>query len=173
VNIFVLEKYDDEGSLCTFYTVRWDEPDAISETDQFFEKFENHPVHKKALQELAVFIFRKIANETGALEEFFRFENYAQALPPGGRHLVGEITIDYGNFPLRLYCLRITSQLVVLFNGGEKSSQTAQSGNTSMFFIEANQFAKRILEAINQNEIYITQNNRELLYYNGNSEIIL
>lgn len=89
MNIFVLEKYDDEGSQCTFYTVRWDEPGIVSETDNFFAKYENHPIYKRAIQELADFIFRKMANETGAWEAFFRFENLAQALPPAGRHRVG------------------------------------------------------------------------------------
>lgn len=84
----------------------------------------------------------------GALEDFFRFENAAQALPPSGTYQVEDLYINFGNFPLRLYCLRISETLVVLFNGGEKTADTAQRGKTSMAFQEANIFAKRILDAL-------------------------
>lgn len=90
-----------------------------------------------------MFISRKIGDEMGALEDFFRFENSAQALPPLGTYKVENISVNYGNFPLRLYCLRISGSLLVLFNGGEKTSASAQSGNTSMAFHEANLFAKK------------------------------
>ncbi len=87
------------------------------------------------------------------MEDFFRFENEAQALPPAGKYRVGEMTINYGNFSLRLYCLRISDKLVVLFNGAEKTSGTAQGGKTNMVFTEANQFAKQITDALNNKEI--------------------
>jgi uncharacterized SAM-binding protein YcdF (DUF218 family) len=63
--------------------------------------------------------------------------------------------------------------LVVLFNGGEKTAKNAQGGKTSMFFNEANQFAKRILEALQQKEIYITPNKREFRYFKDSEEIYL
>jgi len=62
---------------------------------------------------------------------------------------------------------------VILFNGGEKTDRTAQGGKTSMVFIEANQFAKRILEASYKQEIYITPNQREFRNFSGSEEIIL
>jgi hypothetical protein len=172
VNIFALEKFDDQGSRCTFYTVRWEEEE-WSETDKFFNKYESDTNFGRPIQELAVFLTKKIGNDVGALEDFFRFENTAQALPPSGKHKVGEITINYGNFPLRLYCLRISESMVVLFSGGEKTAQNAQGGKTSMAFHEANQFAKRILEAIRQDEIYITPNEREFKNFDGSEEIYL
>jgi hypothetical protein len=172
VNIFALEKFDDQGSRCTFYTVRWEEAE-LSETDKFFDKFRKDENLKSQLQELAKFLEIVIGDEQGALKDFFRFENTAQALPPSGKYKVGEITINYGNFPLRLYCLRISDSLVVLFNGGEKTSENAQGGNTSMVFREANQFAKRILEALQQKEIYITLNDREFRNFEDSEEIFL
>lgn len=171
MNTFALEIFDNEGSICSFYTVRWEDSD-ISEADRFFDNY-NNAKHNRAYQELAVFIFKKIADETGALEDYFRFENSAQALPPSGKYDIGELTINYANFPLRLYCLRISDQLVVLFNGGEKTAGTAQGGKTSMAFIEANGFAKRILEAWAQNDIYVAPSGREFRYYNNNTEILL
>lgn len=172
MNIFALEIFDDQGQVCTFYTVRW-EDDEISETDKFFVKYENDSTFQRPMQELAKFISKKIADEMGALEDFFRFENAAQALPPSGTHKVEDLYINFGNFPLRLYCLRISETLVVLFNGGEKTADTAQGGKTSMAFRDANIFAKRILDALINKDIYITADQREFRYYDGSDEIII
>lgn len=159
MNTFTLDIFDDEGYRCTFYSVKWQDA-ALSETDKFFDKFREQSQLKQPLQELAKFLTIVIGDEYGALEDFFKFENQAQALPPAGIYSVGEMTINYGNFPLRLYCLRISDRLVVLFNGAEKTSATAQGGKTSMVFTEANQFAKRIADALYDKEILITRDGR-------------
>lgn len=172
MNIFELKLWDDEGRRCTFYTVQWD-GEELSETDKFFTKYENDPTFKMPIQALAIFLVKKIANENGALKSFFRFENSAEALPPSGSYEIEEVTINYGNFPLRLYCLRISNSLVILFNGGEKTGQTAQEGKTSMVFHEANLFAKRITTALNQKEIYITEDGREFRSSEGSEKITL
>ena len=62
---------------------------------------------------------------------------------------------------------------MVLFNGGEKTAGTAQGGRTSMVFQEANIFAKRILDALQQKEIYITTDQRAFRYYDDSDEIII
>ena len=173
MNTFALEIFDDLGKQCTFYTVRWEDSE-LSETDKFFKKkYETGSTFERSIQELAMFISKKIGDEMGALEVFFRFENIAQALPPAGTHKVEGIYINYGKFPLRLYCLRISESLVVLFNGSEKTEESAQGGKTSMVFHEANFFAKRILDALIQKDIYITADQREFRYYNGSNEIII
>jgi hypothetical protein len=136
-------------------------------------KYENDNVFQRPLQELAKFISKKIGDEMGALEDFFRFENTAQALPPSGTYKVEDLYINYGNFPLRLYCLRISETLVVLFNGGEKTADTAQDGKTSMAFREANICAKRILDALTSKDIYITADQRAFRYHDGSEEIII
>ncbi len=169
---FALEIFNNEGNACTFYTVRWENAE-LSETDKFFVKFRNDVIHKNSLQELAKFLDIQIGEKKGALKEYFRFENAAYALPPAGAYLIEEISISYSHFPLRLYCLRISDSLVILFNGAEKTSNTAQSGKTSMVFEEANQFAKKILAAIYQKDIFIDANQRIFTDYNGNEEIYL
>ncbi len=170
MNTFALEIFDDQGLVCTFYTVRWEDAEH-SETDKFLVKYENNTTLQRPLQELAKFISSKIGDEMGALEDLFRFENIAQALPPSGTHQVDNLYINFGNFPLRLYCLRLSENLVVLFNGGEKTSNTAQGGKTSMAFHEANIFAKRILDALKNKDIYITADQREFRNYDGSDEI--
>jgi hypothetical protein len=172
VNIFALEIFDDEGALCTFYTVRWEDA-SNSETDKFFAKFENDSRLDWALQELAILLTKIIGNKTGALSCFFRFENKAQALPPAGKMPIDSITLNYEEFPLRLYCLRITESIVVLFNGGEKTAHSAQDGLTSMAFIEANQFAARILEAYNCGDISISSDGRKIITWDKSNDILL
>ncbi|MBC7412696.1 MAG: hypothetical protein H7331_09630 [Bacteroidia bacterium] len=170
--MFAIEKYDDEGLYCTFYTVRKEDAE-FSETDKFLNKYKDNVKFKRSLQELFIFITNQIGNKHGALEEFFRFENNANALPPTGKHKIDEIYINYRNFPLRLYCLRISKNLVVLFNGAEKTSSTAQNGKTSMVFQEANSFSLAILEALKLKQIYITPNKREFVTFDNQDEIYL
>jgi hypothetical protein len=172
VNIFALEIFDDEGAFCTFYTVRWDDA-TESETDKFFSKFENDPRLNWALQELSVLLTKVIGNKTGALDDYFRFENEAQALPPKREVAVDSITLNYNEFPLRLYCLRVTEEIVVLFNGGEKTSQSAQDGSTSMVFYEANLFAKRIHDALHDGYIQLTPDGRKIVMYDHSKDILL
>ena len=172
MNTFALEIFDDQGKVCTFYTVKWDYA-TLSETDKFFVKYENDIKLRQPLQELAVFISKKIGNETGALEDYFRFENDAHALPPSGAYKVEDITINYEDFPLRLYCLRISKSLVVLFNGGEKTDIKAQGGKTSMSFHEANIFSKRIMDALTKRDIYITDDQREFRSFDGSDDILI
>ena len=172
MNIFELQLFDDNGSECTFYTVKWDDQ-IVSETNKFIEKYEILPKFESSLNELFSFIVNIIGNKKGAKEIYFRFENSAQALPPSGTYQIGEITIKFGNFPLRLYCLRISEKLVILFNGAEKTSQTAQDGNTSIAFREANIFAKKIVESLANGEIIITANGRNLQNYNNTIPILI
>ncbi len=172
MNRFVLEIFDDHGKMCTFYTVRWEDAE-LSETEKFFQKFRNDVILNRPLLELAIFLEEVIGAELGALNEFFRFENLAHALPPSGNFKVADVYISYGNFPLRLYCLRISETLVVLFNGGEKTTVKAQVGKARPSFQEANIFAKRILDALIQKDIYIENDERTFRYYNGSTLIIL
>ncbi len=169
---FVLEIFDDEGTECSFYTVRYLDAE-ISETERFFDKFYRDASLKSYVQELAVLLQNEIGNKYGAREIFFRPERKAQALPP--KPGLREIRIPY-NFPLRLYCLRLSNSCVILFNGGEKTSQTSQGGKTSMAFHEANEFADRILEALRGRILKLDHNQKSIMdYYESDdiSEIIL
>lgn len=160
---FVLEIFDDEGAKCAFYTVRWDYEEH-SEAEKFFEKYYSKPEYRDCVNELAKFINISIGEKYGAINEFFRFENSAQALPPYPTvdFEIEEITILF-DFSLRLYCLRISKCCVVLFNGALKTSQTAQGGDTSMAFNEANIFAKRILDSLSKRELKLSSDERKFL----------
>ena len=111
----------------------------------------------------------------GAIDDFFdRTKNKAQALPPKPKHWVQEIREIGINFPLRLYCYRISESIVVLFNGGVKDHRTDQQSDDIRFkFYEAQQFAQRIGQALQDETIIIANDNRTLEDFQGNTEIIL
>lgn len=178
MDTFVLETWYTEGSICTFYTVRWvtDDDDATSETDRFFDTYAvpEHPLEENALQ-LFRLITESIGNRYGATNDFFdRIVNRAQELPPKRKPWVEEIQ-DLGiNFPLRLFCYRVTENLVILFNGGIKESQATQdSKNLSMKFYEAQTFVKKIEDALQSEMIEISHDRRYLQNFDGTTDIIL
>jgi len=177
VNRFSLEIWDDEGRICTFYTVRWVtvNDDTSSETDRFFDTYAmpTHPLEERAMQ-LFRLITESIGNRYGATDDFFdRIVNKAQELPPKPKQWVEEIK-DLGiNFPLRLFCYRVTENIVILFNGGIKESQATQkSKDLSMKFYEAQTFVKKIEEALRTKMIEISDDERHLQNFDGTTDII-
>ncbi len=177
MNTLALEIWYDEGSICTFYTVSWltNDDDAPSETDKFFDTYavQEHPLEEKVMQ-LFRLITESIGNKYGATNDFFdRAENKAQALPPKPKRWVEEIKELGINFPLRLFCYRVTEKIVILFNGGIKDADSAQESNLSMRFYEAQTFVKKIEEAFQSKMIEISEDERYLQNFDGTTEIIL
>ena len=175
MNSFELNVWNDEATLCTFYTVQWEGVND-SETDKFFSKYGNE--NSKFCDETTILyqlIEGPIGEKYGAIDELFdRQKNYATALPPKPKRSIPEVEELGINFPLRLYCLRISDSIVILFNGGIKDAQTDQeSKDISLKFSEAQSFAKRITEALSDGMILISSDGKSLTDFNGLSEIIL
>ncbi len=173
MNTFEVKIWDDEAALCSFYTVLQEES-IETETDKFFNKYETDIQYTEATKELLSFVLYSIGDDHGALDELFnRYENDVTGLPVQGKIQLGELVYHYPNFPLRLYALKITENIVVLFNGGVKDGATNQTSSLHLQWIEACQFTKRILEAINNDAILVDNKNRKLTDCNGEEEIIL
>lgn len=173
MNIFAIEIWDDESDKCTFYTVRYDDSE-VNETDIFFEKYDALAEYKEATQELLSFVLLSIGNDHGAIDELFnRDENEVKGLPVQGKVKVNELTYHYPNFPLRLYALKITNNIVILFNGGIKNDKTNQKSLLHLEWRAACEFAKRINQALQDGTIIVDKKNRKLTNYDGSIEIIL
>jgi len=173
VNIFALEIWDDEGAKCTFYTVKQHYSD-VSEADIFFERYDAKPEYRDANRDLLSFVVYAIGEDHGAIDELFnRYENEVKGLPVQGKRTVENITYHFPEFPLRLYALKITNNIVILFNGGIKDGPTNQKSSLYLEWRAACEFAKRIDEAIRDGSIIVDEKNRKLTNYDGSNEIIL
>lgn len=173
MNTFVLEIWDDESERVSFYSVRWEDTE-LSEMDKFLIRMKSISAVKRPLQELLNLILNVIGDTYGASEEFFnRFENNVTALPPHGTVKISQVQLNYKGCPLRLYCLVLSEEVVVLFNGGIKDSRSVQESTDSITtkFYEANEFGKRILAALRAGEIFVE--GRRIVDYKGDTEIYL
>jgi hypothetical protein len=173
VSSFELVIWYDETERVTFYSPKVEGANH-SEMDRFLLRMEQLPGMAEPLQELLELVIETIGNIHGAQDAFFnRFENRVTALPPKGQIKISELELDYRGFPLRLYCMALNEELVILFNGGIKDAQTAQESSDviSAKLYEANGFAKRILQAIQTGEIVV--HGRTLTDYAGRPDIYL
>lgn len=170
---FVLEIYDDEFALVTYYTVRWDEA-AENETNKFVLRFANSEEFRPFYQQIAA-LLADMGERKGARKYYFsRHEDAASALPPKGIFEVNGIELDFYENPLRLYCTRLNDNMVVLFNGGLKTARTAQeSEDLARKFREAQHFAKRIWEAVLDESIIIDEKGRRIANFGDDENEIL
>ncbi len=147
-----------------FYTVQFVDINK-SETDRFIKKFESSDKYREFLSDILSLISQ--IGERGALDYYFnRKENDFQALPNKEKAKAA-----FQGENLRLYCLRLSNSIVVLFNGGVKDAPTAQESTCSIQFYEAFAFTKRILEALKDGMIQLRGDS--LVDYKGSKEIIL
>ena len=105
-----------------YYTLVIEEnnPDGVSETEDFFGRFEHRKEYNTSLNNLVDWI-EEIGDNRGANSDFFRPEDKARALPPPSRYLR---TRSAGK--LRLYCILINEQIVILANGDEKTANAVK-----------------------------------------------
>lgn len=123
-----------------------------SETDAFFTRFENELALATDLNLLVAWI-QEIGQNRGAKSRYFRFENAAVALPPPAR-IMAELGNSYCLF--RLYCIRLSDEIVILANGGRKTSQTVDNSPELMtHFRFANKMAQQLIELIQSGELVL------------------
>lgn len=124
-----------------------------NETDKFFSKFEFNEEIGDDLFRLNRLIIT-IGNQTGAIFELFRPEDQAVALPPKPSFRVNRILqiheIEHNS--LRLYCIWISEEIVILANGGIKKSQkTEDSPDLMPHFRFIKSMGKQINNLISEN----------------------
>jgi hypothetical protein len=173
VNIFELKIWDDESRCCTFYTVQGD-GESENETDKFFARYENESEYERAVQELLNFVLYTIGEDHGAVDALFNgYENEVVGLPVKGKIQLGELSYHFLQFVLRLYALKITEKIVVLFGGGVKDGRTNQTSSLNMNWIEACRFARKITDALREGVVIVDEHNRTLTNHLGGDEIVL
>jgi len=114
----------EEHDRVNYYTICFD--GESSETDKFFDLFDNDDFSEDI--NIVVSDFDTIGNK-GAYERDFRREGKSNdrlcALPS-----------NWVSCRLRLFCLRINEQIVILGNGYEKTSQTYNENPTANYYAE-------------------------------------
>lgn len=133
----------------TYYTVSV-EGKTYTEFDDFLHKIVQKPERNKELEHLVHFLGK--VGGVGAHDRFFKDEDSASRFMPWNKKFVSE----FNYFGLRLYCLKINERIVIIFNGCEKTAQVVKNcRNCSMIFREANQFARKIQQAIRDGDITV------------------
>ena len=126
MNIFAhIEKLED---FCfeevNYYSIRLEGSD-MTEFEDFLNRMESEPAHEEDVINLFTWL-ELIGENEGAKEKFFRHEGYisdAKALPPKSSLMEdNELPVN----DIRLYCQRLNEHVVILFNGGIKTTPTAQ-----------------------------------------------
>lgn len=164
------------GDIVTYYSIcyvsEFDEDeteDKISLFEDFLIRHEDNSEIEDEFNDLITWL-DNIAYEYGANKDYFRPEKAAEALPPPAVFL----DIQY-KYNLRLYCMRINDNIVILFNGGVKSADVATAQECPVvkpYFEEANRLAIKIEELLINRTIKFSANQTQLIF-DQDLEIIL
>lgn len=162
VNSFTIESFW-QLSKVHFYSVKVDGAEE-NEADRFLDRFIEEDQYREDLDNL-VTLLEEIGERIGARTNWFsRFENRSTVLPPNRQLRINAVLIPFFENPFRLFCLRISDSIVILFNGGIKTSQKVQdSPDLSLKFYEAQGFVRKIDEAFRSGDICVAKNGKELI----------
>lgn len=105
---------------------------------------------------------KNIGSKYGADPRHFRDEGAADGLPPPyHQFLESDNSDDYG---LRLYCIRLSSSVVVLLNGDRKTKLKVQDcENCKPHFEKAGALAKKITQAILDRDMEVDEEEKEII----------
>lgn len=133
---------DFDFTKVRFYTVKF-EDEKQNQLDQFFSTYENG--YSESIWDLKQWI-GNIGERFGATNNWFRPEDNVSALPPPS-NIVKKVDFKMkdSESQLRLYCIVLSEEVVILINGGIKESQLTQKSPTCWNqYMFASNIAKQI-----------------------------
>ena len=135
-----------ESEKASLYSISF-EIDGTTEFEKFVTEFEMNATYNRDYQRIIAAL--QAILRIGALERFFRPEgdmnDSVQALP-----------IESGK--LRLYCLRLSDQIVILGNGGVKSTRTYEEDPKLYgYVLDLQKFEKILDESIAKGYVSIEE----------------
>ena len=135
-----------ESEKTALYSISF-EMDGTTEFEKFVAEFEMNSTYNSDYQRIIAAL--QVILDKGALERFFRpegkMDDNVQAIP------------IYGG-KLRLYCLRISEQIVILGNGGAKTTNSYQNDPKLFgYVIDLQRFDKILKENIEKGYISIEE----------------
>ncbi|MBL0233815.1 MAG: hypothetical protein IPQ08_09130 [Chitinophagaceae bacterium] len=142
-----------------WYTVYLNDS-VLTEFEDFQKRMSENEKDEFELNEIRRFI-QHIGQIHGAKPNFFKPERAAERLPPPFYIIETEDVDDFG---LRLYCIRLCEEIVILLNGGRKTNRDPENcPNCSSHFRLANKLARKINEAILEGYIELDLDNKEII----------
>ena len=143
VSLKTIEQNDNVGMFSICF-----DGNSESEFEKFLLEFKDNATYNKDFNAILLALSKII--DKGALERFFRIEGRMN-------DHVSALSID--SRKLRLYCLRISDQILILGNGGVKLSRTYQEDEKlSGYVMDLQTFDKVLLKAQKNGVITIEKN---------------
>lgn len=139
-----------DGENCTIYTLQFLH-EAESEFEKFVAKFREDAEYSEDFSRIAAFI-KRIA-KTGALERYFR---------PEGKMNDSVVALPVTSSKLRLYCLRLSDKILILGNGGVKTSQRYEDDKLlNGYVMTLQKFEKLLRQEITNGNVNINESTIE------------
>ena len=124
------------------------EGSAISEYESFIQRFKDDATLNTDYKNIILALEKIVA--VGALERFFR---------PEGKMNDHVAALSIDSRKLRLYCLRISDQILIVGNGGRKDTRTyEESVELSGYVMDLQEFDKLLTEAQKDGSVTIEKN---------------
>ena len=143
VRLKTLEQTDN----VSLYSICFD-GNAISEYEAFVQKFKDDAKLNTDYKNIILALEKIVA--VGAFERFFR---------PEGKMSDRVAALSIDSRKLRLYCLRISDQILIVGNGGRKDTRTyEESSELSGYVIDLQIFDKILTEAQKEGSVTIEKN---------------
>lgn len=156
-----------------YFSVCFEEAE-VNEFFDFLNRMEEVEEMTVELSNLLVWL-EEIGEHYGAQKRFFRNEAWitdAQALPPPSKQMrLRELEVN----DLRLYCLVLNENVVILFNGGIKTKTVIKAQdcpNVGGYFKQANRLAAKIHQLMICGEVQWNRDHTDIIY-DDNLEIEL
>lgn len=143
VSLKTIEQNDNVGMFSICF-----DGNEESEFEKFLNEFKDNATYNKDFNVILLALSKII--DKGALERFFRNEGKMS-------DNVKALAIDSRR--LRLYCLRISDQILILGNGGVKTTRTYQENEKlSGYVMDLQTFDKVLLKAQKSGRVTIEKN---------------
>ncbi|MBR6370798.1 MAG: hypothetical protein IKS24_06935 [Bacteroidaceae bacterium] len=137
----------EQNESVSLFSICFDSND-LSEYEDFLMKFKDNSELNYDFQRILLALEKII--DHGALERFFRIEGKMN-------DHVSALAID--SRKLRLYCLRISDQILILGNGGVKNTRTYQEDQELSGYVMDLQRFDKLLKQLEENGNITIENN--------------
>lgn len=141
----------EESEKVSFYSISF-QMDRTTEFERFLSKFEEEAALNENYQRILAAL--EIILDKGALKRYFR--------PEGNAHdALCALPLESGN--IRLYCLRISDEILILGNGDKKTTRTYQEDSRLLgYALDLQRFEKLLKKGIEEG--IVTVEERKLKY---------